>query len=205
MDSFFERVSKVWPPGRRDLHWHLLPTETEADALLASYSEAVFARPGLTRVPNAWLHCTLLHAIGTTADQVDVDALVTDARAYARQVSPFTLTFDRPAVGPVAVEISGWPGAPFTGLVDTLTQLTQERSAGMFRPAASRYPHMSIGYTSDGSETINPVDLREALAGIDGPLSHTVRADRVHLVEQWHDGASIKWESIATIPLEGPA
>ncbi|MEK8141566.1 hypothetical protein NKH18_00225 [Streptomyces sp. M10(2022)] len=37
MENFFERVAKAWPAGRRDLHWHILPAASEADALLASY------------------------------------------------------------------------------------------------------------------------------------------------------------------------
>ncbi|MFD4861612.1 2'-5' RNA ligase family protein [Streptomyces atratus] len=162
----------------------------------------MFSRPGLSRVPSEWLHCTLLHAVGLSAD--DVDALVRDARAHVQQVEPFTLIFDRPAIAPVAIEISGWPGTPFTRLVDSITQLTQEQRTA-FQPAASRYPHMSIAYAGEGSETINPVDLRAALAGIEEPLSHTVRADHIHLVEQWHDGATIKWEPIASIPLKGSA
>ncbi|MFE2936564.1 hypothetical protein [Streptomyces sp. NPDC059278] len=119
-------------------------------------------------------------------------------------MEPFTLTFDRSAIAPVAIEISGWPGTPFTRLVDSITQFTQEQRTA-FRPAASRYPHMSIAYTGPGSETINPVGLREALASIEAPLSHTVRADRIHIVEQWHDGATIKWEPIASIALKGSA
>ncbi|MFJ1551439.1 hypothetical protein [Streptomyces sp. NPDC088246] len=43
------------------------------------------------------------------------------------------------------------------------------------------------------------------MASIEAPLSHTVRADHIHLVEQWHDGATIKWEPIASIPLKGSA
>ncbi|MFE4800481.1 2'-5' RNA ligase family protein [Streptomyces sp. NPDC056708] len=149
MENFFERVAKAWPVGRRDLHWHILPAASEGDALLASYPEAVFSRPGLSWVPGEWLHCTLLHAVGLSADDVDVDALVRDVHAHAQQVEPFTLTFDRPAIAPVAIEISGWPGTPFTRLVDSITQLTQEQRTA-FRPAASRYPHMSIAYTAIG-------------------------------------------------------
>lgn len=84
MENFFERVAKAWPVGRRDLHWHILPASSEAVELLASYPETVFSRPGLVRVPSEWLHCTLLHAVGISAADVDVDALVRDVRAYAQ-------------------------------------------------------------------------------------------------------------------------
>lgn len=37
MENFFERVGRFWPAGRRDLHWHILPTPAEASALAAPF------------------------------------------------------------------------------------------------------------------------------------------------------------------------
>ncbi|MFI8515938.1 2'-5' RNA ligase family protein [Streptomyces sp. NPDC085460] len=198
MESFFQRVSGFWPAGRRDLHWHILPTLQEAAALAAPY-EGIY-RPGLVRVPLQWQHCTLLHAVGLAPEDVDTDALVADARGRLAAVEPFTLTFDRPSVGTVAVEISGWPGRPAADLVDTLTQATL-RTGAACRIAPSASPHTSIAYTGAGAEALERAELAAALAGIDGPLSSTVHVDRVHLVAQWHDGAHIQWEQIATVPL----
>ncbi|MFE3900137.1 2'-5' RNA ligase family protein [Streptomyces sp. NPDC059153] len=148
------------------------------------------------------MHCTLLHAVGLARADVDLDALLKDVGSYAQTVRPFILTFDRPSVGNVAVEISGWPGSPFAEIVDHLTQATMRRGAA-FTAAPSRYPHMSLAYTSDGAEHVEAVSLRAALASIDGPLSGTVLADRLHLVEQWHDGTQIMWQSIAEVHLAG--
>ncbi|MCZ1006781.1 2'-5' RNA ligase family protein [Streptomyces lydicus] len=201
MESFFERVRRVWPEGRRDLHWHILPTLDEANALAAPYTGR-FVRPGLQGVPVQGMHCTLLHAVGLAHGDVDLDGLLTDVGAYAQTVRPFTLTFDRPAVGNVAVEINGWPRSPFAEIVEHLTQ-AMTRSGAAFTAAPSRYPHMSLAYTSDGAESIQAVNLKEALAGIDRPLSGTILADRLHLVEQWHDGAQIMWEPITEVPLAG--
>lgn len=39
MENFFERVGRVWPAGRRDLHWHILPTLAEAAAIAAPYKD----------------------------------------------------------------------------------------------------------------------------------------------------------------------
>jgi hypothetical protein len=36
-ENFFERVGRFWPAGRRDLHWHILPTPDEAGALAEPY------------------------------------------------------------------------------------------------------------------------------------------------------------------------
>ncbi|WP_328499697.1 2'-5' RNA ligase family protein [Streptomyces sp. NBC_00457] len=160
------------------------------------------APPGLQNVPVQWMHCTVLHAVGLSVTSVDVDALLEEVGSYAQTVQPFTLTFDRPAVGNVAVEISGWPGRPFNEIVETLTQATA-RTGAAFKAAPSRYPHISLAYTADGAEDVDAATLKAALADIGHPLSGTVVADRLHLVEQWHDGAHIVWNPIAEVPLAG--
>ncbi|MFE0658089.1 hypothetical protein ACFW2U_17130, partial [Streptomyces sp. NPDC058876] len=76
MENFFERVTPFWPAGRRDLHWHILPTPAEATALAAPY-QAITA-PGLRNVPVDGMHCTLLHAIGLDRDAIDIAALLRD-------------------------------------------------------------------------------------------------------------------------------
>ncbi|MEV7715554.1 2'-5' RNA ligase family protein [Streptomyces sp. NPDC088270] len=201
MESFFARVGRVWPAGRRDLHWHILPTAAEARALAAPYKG--LAPRGLAGVSVEWMHCTLVHAVGLGIGDVDTDALLEEVGGYARLVEPFTLTFDRPSVGAVAVEISGWPGRQFTEIVDAVTQATARSTEAAFKSAPSRYPHMSLAYTSHGAEDVDAVTLRAALADIDQPLSGTVRVDRLHLVEQWHDGAHITWRLAAEVPLGG--
>ncbi|KIF05635.1 hypothetical protein PL81_11790 [Streptomyces sp. RSD-27] len=198
MENFFERVTPFWPAGRRDLHWHLLPTPAEATALAAPYRE--ITAPGLRPVPEDGMHCTLLHAIGLDRASIDEDALLRDVRRAVQDVAPFVLTFDRPAVGAVAVEISGWPGRPFTALVDIVTAAT-DRTGAAFKAGPSCYPHLSLGYTSTGAEHLNAVTLKTALAEIGQPLSGTLLADRLHLVEQWHDGERIMWNPIAEVPL----
>ncbi|MFL4909511.1 hypothetical protein ACJ6WF_41625 [Streptomyces sp. MMS24-I2-30] len=117
MENFYARVGRFWPAGRRDLHWHILPTPQEARALAAPYKG--FARPGLPGVPEQWMHCTLLHAVDLGRGDVHTDALIADAAEYARTARPFTLTFDRPSIGVMAVEISGWPRQPFAAIVTT--------------------------------------------------------------------------------------
>ncbi|MFJ5733949.1 2'-5' RNA ligase family protein [Streptomyces microflavus] len=200
MESFFNRVGPTWPAGRRDLHWHILPSSDEAVDLTAPY--AGLPRPGLPGVPVEWMHCTLLHAVGLARTGVDLEGLLEDVGAFARTVLPFALTFDRPAVGNVAVEISGWPQDPFASIVEYLPA-AMRRAGGVFNAAPSWYPHMSVAYTSDGAECLEAAGLKAELAAIDGPLSATVFADRLHLVEQWHDGRHITWEPVAVVPLGG--
>ncbi|MEU9301915.1 hypothetical protein [Streptomyces sp. NPDC048269] len=98
MESFFDRVAPFFPPGRQDLHWHILPTGQEAEALAAPYTRII--PPGLRAVPAQWMHCTLLHAVGLSRDTVDTTALVKDVQHAVKDLEPFLLTFDRPAIGP---------------------------------------------------------------------------------------------------------
>ncbi|MFD8335626.1 2'-5' RNA ligase family protein [Streptomyces solisilvae] len=200
MESFFGRVSGVWPAGRRDLHWHILPTPDETAELIAPYKG--ISGPGLSRVPADWMHCTLLHAVGLGRDAVDIDALLDDVQTSAQNLEPVILTFDRPYVGAVAVEVSGWPGSPFRTLVDTVSEATA-RTGAAHSAAPSRYPHMSLGYTTADADALDAVALRAALSEIEQPLSATVVANRIHLVEQWHDGEYIRWTPIAEVPLLG--
>ncbi|WP_189308325.1 2'-5' RNA ligase family protein [Streptomyces albospinus] len=162
--------------------------------------------PGLKEVRVQGLHCTLLHAVGLGLDNVDrntVDAVIEDVTRYAQTLVAFTLTFDRPAVGNVAFEISGWPGRPFAQVVETLTQVMEKRCE-LFTAAPSRYPHISLAYTSSDAQDINATDLKVELAALEKPLSGTVLADRVHLVEQWHDGdGRITWNPIAEVAFTG--
>lgn len=201
MENFFDRVDTFWPAGRRDLHWHILPSPAEAAELTAPYAHLV-DRPGLAPVPDRWLHCTLLHAIGVTVDEVDIDQLVESVTLPAEAIAPFTLTFDRPSVGAVGVEISGRPGQPFD-LVAGLTVTATAQAAPGFRPGLSRYPHMSLAYTTTGSAGLKATDLRAGLAAIDQPLTGTVLVDRLHLAKQWHDGQHIMWCTLAEVPLRG--
>ncbi|MEU4351896.1 hypothetical protein [Streptomyces sp. NPDC023838] len=149
------------------------------------------------------MHCTLIHAVGLSRGAVDTDALVKEAGGYAQMLTPFILTFDRPAVGSVGVEISGWPGRVFTKIVEILTHVTGGTGA-CFTAAPSRHPHMSVAYACAGAEAIDALALKAALADIDQPLSATVAVDRL-LVEQWHDGTRIRWNPIAEVPLAGAA
>ncbi|MFE5091943.1 hypothetical protein ACFRCI_16480 [Streptomyces sp. NPDC056638] len=49
-----QHPGRFWPAGRRDLHWHILPTTDEAAALAAPYKG--LAPPGLQSVPVHGMH-----------------------------------------------------------------------------------------------------------------------------------------------------
>ncbi|MGV4926391.1 hypothetical protein K2224_15375 [Streptomyces sp. BHT-5-2] len=117
------------------------------------HQELPLSSPGLKEVQVQDLHCTLLHAVDLGLDNIEqatVDAVIEDVTRYAQMLAPFTLTFDRPAVGNAAFEISGWPGDTFTQIVETLTQVMEPR-CGPFTAAPSRCPRISLAYTSTGA------------------------------------------------------
>ncbi|MDX3024985.1 2'-5' RNA ligase family protein [Streptomyces acidiscabies] len=208
MDNFFARVTSrehAWPAGRRDLHWHLLPSPDEAAALTEPYRE-VTRTPGLNPVAAEWLHVTVLHA-GPQSDSSDAEvaAMVDQVSAAAAEVDPFALTLYPPAVGTVALECAGRPGAPARRLWELTAAATRE-VMGEERFAlipAVYYPHASVAYAGPEAHLADRTALKVALSDVEaGPV--TVQAHTLSLVAQWHDGRSqIVWEHLASVPLGG--
>ncbi|MFF7444398.1 hypothetical protein [Streptomyces sp. NPDC008122] len=106
MDNFFERVGKFRPPGRRDLHRHILPTLAEACALIEPYQHLVPS--DLQSVGTVGMHCT---PIGLGRDDVDTDVLVKDVEFLVSATSPFGLTIVSTSSSIGVSRSRGRPGA----------------------------------------------------------------------------------------------
>lgn len=208
MESFFARIEPFWPPqGRRDLHWHVLPNLVQAMELTKPYT-GVTAQRGLHRVSPDWIHCTVLHAIGADADfdptvRDNIPRLVDDVTARVADVDPFTLTFGRPEISPVAIEARAWPGDPHGMLVEHVMGAHQAIWGDAYPLAPSRSPHASLAYAGEDAEVLDQSVLEAELAIIDSSHTMTMTVDRLHLVAQSHDGARITWFSLAEVPLKG--
>jgi len=209
MDDFFSRVMNrhhAWPAGRRDLHWHFLPSPEEAAALTGPYREVV-STPGLNPVPAQWLHVTVLHA-GPQADtsEAELDEVVARVRAAAAEVEPFELTLYPPSVGTVALECAARPGAAARRLWELTAAATSEVMGDRFAliPAAY-YPHASLAYAGPEGHLADRTALKVMLSDVEAnPV--TIQAHALSLVSQWHDGKSqIVWESLASVPLASAA
>lgn len=154
-----------------------------------------------------WIHCTVLHAIGADADDPDVrdniERLVADVTARVADVDPFTLTFGRPDITPVAIEACGWPGRPHRVLVEHVMGAHRSIWGDEHRLAPSRYPHASLAYGGKGAKGLDQSALKAELSDNDGPHTMTMTVDRLHLVAQRHDGEQITWQSLAEVPLKG--
>jgi hypothetical protein len=207
LENFFARIERFWPQGRRDLHWHVLPNLLEAMELTRPYTGLTVHR-GLCRVIPDWIHCTVLHAIGADADfdpnvRNNIQRLVDDVTTRVADVDPFTLTFGRPNLTPVAIEAVGSPGRPHEMLVEHVMGAHRAIWGDAHTLAPSRYPHASLAYAGKGAEDLDQRALEAELSGIGDPDPMTMTVDRLHLVAQYHDGARITWQSLAEVPLKG--
>lgn len=203
MDSFYADISVWWPAGRADLHWHLLPAQRTAERLTATYHHLTH-QPGLAPVAPQWLHCTLIHAQPhATYAPEEIDQVVTRVRAICQHIPPITMTLDRPTAGRVAIECVGRPGAPARQLAHAIGAADQAVTDVPPRLTAHYYPHLSLAYgTGEGGADRRAI--RAALTDTPGePL--TAHYDRAHLVAQHHDGHSLTWAPVASVPLAGMA
>lgn len=207
MESFFDRVERVWPQGRRDLHWHLLPAPaTEAVRLGRPYVGLTLTK-GLHRVIPEWMHCTLIHAIGADVDfdpavDAGIEPLVADVADRVADIEPFTLSFGRPVIKQVAIEALGSPDHLHQTLVDHVLAAHREMWGDAHLLSASPAPHISLAYGGKGAEDIDTADLEAQLSDIEAQPTD-VYVDRLHLVAQRHDGVHITWQSLAEVCLKG--
>ncbi|MFF1680763.1 2'-5' RNA ligase family protein [Streptomyces sp. NPDC058256] len=208
MENFFDRVERVWPQGRRDLHWHVLPALATETVVLGKPYVGITLTQGLHKVIPEWMHCTLVHAIGADVDSdpavsAGVELLVADVTERVKGIEPFTLTFGRPDIGQAAIEAPGWPGRQHRALVGHVMAAHRALWGEAHQLSPSRYPHISLAYAGEGAEEIDVMGLKAQLSDIEGPQTADVYVDRLHLVAQRHDGGSITWQPLAEVRLKG--
>ena len=110
MDDFFATLNPWWPPGREDLHWHLLPEPARlATEVTGPYRELTH-RPGLAPVEPRWGHITV-QDIAPAADVTpdELDRIVAQVRQACGELTPPELTLGPPELGRLGV---GCPVSP---------------------------------------------------------------------------------------------
>lgn len=209
MKDFFEGVETrpggPWPAFRRDLHWHLLPPDSEqaSTTLVGPYTDLV-DRPGLHMVPPEWLHVTVLHAGPRTEATAEEIARITDrVREAVAGTGPVTLTFSRPAVGATGIGRDARPGKAARRLWEATWDATVAVVGERWNLVPKTYtPHVTIAYAGRDADRADRAHLTSILSDIDaGEVTMTFPA--LTLVSQWHTHENIVWEPLATIPL-GP-
>ncbi|MEU4506789.1 hypothetical protein [Streptomyces sp. NPDC024089] len=207
MENFFARVegrTHAWPPGRKDLHWLIIPGEDFAREHLYEPYRALAEAPGLCPVSPQWMHLTVLHAGSQgTASPAEVDRLVTEVAKRAADIAPFDVTLSRPDIGTMAIESKGYPGAPHRQLWE-MTWQAQRTVVGDRWPRipSSSYPHLSHAYAGAQGHLADRGALKVTLSDLPGgPV--TVPVTALTLVAEWHDRREITWDVLAEVRLGG--
>jgi hypothetical protein len=204
MDDFFATLTPWWPPGREDLHWHLLPDPDQLAAQLTGPYRELTDRPGLAPAEPRWCHITVqdiapAHAV-SRAELGQITALVAQA---CTEVPPAELTVGPAELGRYGLGCPVTPAAPVRRLWELTVAASREVTGDRFpiRPSVC-HPHLSLAYGVASTD--------------DGPLRHrlathpartlTFTATHLALVAQSHDATgAITWRPLAAVPLTGPA
>lgn len=89
MDDFFATLTPWWPPGREDLHWHLLPDRARLAAELTGPYQELTHLPGLAPVDPRWCHITVRDIAPAEAiSPAELDSLIARTRQSCRAVRP---------------------------------------------------------------------------------------------------------------------
>jgi 2'-5' RNA ligase len=202
MEDFFATLGRWWPPGREDLHWHLLPEPALTTELTRHYEDLTH-RPGLAPVAPHWCHITV-QDIAPAADVTpdELGRIVAHVRLACAALPPAGLTLGPPVAGRYGLGCPVTPAGEARRLWELTVAASQAETAGRFptRPAAY-HPHLSLAYgvASRGDES-----LHEWLA-THPARTVTFTATQLSLVAQSPDGAGvISWRPLATVPLRRP-
>jgi hypothetical protein len=203
MDDFFATLTPWWPPGREDLHWHLLPDPAQLDAELTGPYRDLTRRSGLAPVEPRWCHITIQDIAPadalTRAEQDQITSLVAQACA---EVPPTELTVGPAELGRYGLGCPVTPAAPVRRLWELTVAASRAVTGDRFptRPAAC-YPHLSLAY---GVASTGDGPLRDWLA-THPARTLTFTATHLALVAQSHDATrAITWRPLTTVPLHGP-
>lgn len=202
MEDFFATLTPWWPPGREDLHWHLLPEPHLTTELTRHYQDLIY-RPGLAPVAPRWCHVTvqdIAPATGLTPD--DLDRIVAQVRRACAVTAPAQLTLGPPEIGRYGLGCPVTPVSEARRLWELTVAASRKITGDRFatRPAAY-HPHLSLAY---GVAAASDEPLRQWLA------AHPARtvaftATQLSLVAQSHDGSgAITWRPLAAVPLRQP-
>jgi hypothetical protein len=200
MDDFFATLTPWWPPGREDLHWHLLPDPAQ---LTGPYRELTH-RPGLAPVEPRWCHITIQDiAPAQAVSQAELDEISARVARACAKVAPPRLTVGPAELGQYGLGCPVTPAAPVRRLWALAVAASRQVTGGRFptRPAVC-YPHLSLAY---GVASTDDGPLRDWLAT---HPAHTLTftATRLVLVAQSHDATrAITWRPLTTVPLTGPS
>lgn len=189
-----------WSVGRRFYAWHLtFDGQAQVHRLAAGYRAALASVPGLTLVPDPWLHLTM-QGLGFAGevDETDVDAITAAAAERLADVAPFELYLTRPVITPEAIRWDPDSAGP-AAVRDAIRAAIAQVWSDVPEPAEGFTAHVTIAYSSaDGPDTA----VRHALDGVNAAPA-TARVTTADLIVLNRDHRMYQWVTRARVPLAG--
>ncbi|MFG3256658.1 2'-5' RNA ligase family protein [Streptomyces sp. NPDC048172] len=188
-----------WREGRRFYTWHLtFADQPDVCRFIGAYRDALSGLPGLTPVPDRWLHLTM-QGLGFVdeVDETDVREIVAGARSRLARLAPFEVAFETASVTPEAVESFAEPAKPVADLRLALRGAIGEVWPTVPEPQEGFRPHVSVAYSSAASAAGPIVD---ALSGA-CVASAKALISSAELIVLHRDRQMYEWEAFAEIPL----
>ena len=189
-----------WSVGTRFYAWHLtFQGAGDLHRLAAGYRAALASVPGLTLVPDPWLHLTMqgLGFVGEV-DETDVDAIAAHAAERLADVAPFELYLTRPVITPEAIRWDPNSAGP-AAVRDAIRAAIAQVWSDVPEPAEGFTAHVTIAY----SDTTGPdTAVRAALDAADHPPA-TARITAADLIVLHRDHRMYQWVTRARVPLAG--
>jgi 2'-5' RNA ligase len=201
VEDFCATIEGLWPAGREDYHWHLLPgSELVRDRIARPYLQ-ITSQPGLAPVTAEFLHVTVQHLAPVshiTASQLDqITRLV---RQRCAQIAPFAVTIGRAEAWEHGIVCPVRPGYLPASLWQVTTSAFMETTGSTMpvRPAVF-HPHLSLAYATGH---VDSGQVRAWLADCDAP-EVAVPVTGLVLVAQRHDRREITFRILDHVPLAG--
>lgn len=189
-----------WAVGRRFYTWHLtFERQTEVHRLAARYRETLHEMPGLTPVPDRWLHLTMqgIGFVGEVAES-DVQRIVAAAADRLAAVPSFTIELGGDVVlDPEAILLPVQPAEPVATVRDALRAAIGDLLPTVPETADGFRPHVSVAY----SATDGPAgSVAQSLATVREPPARA-RITTAELIVLHRDNRMYEWEPHTSIYL----
>jgi 2'-5' RNA ligase len=188
-----------WSVGRRFYTWHLtFEEQPDVHRLAGAYRDGLQDVPGLTLIPDQWLHLTMqgINFVDDVDDKT-VQAIVDAATARLAVLPAFDIEIGPAVVDPEAILLRVHPDGPVRAVRDAIRAAIGEVLTEVPERAEGFTPHVSVAYSSDDGPT-GPV--AGALARVDIP-SATARITSAELIVLHRDNLMYEWQPYAQVPL----
>jgi 2'-5' RNA ligase len=201
MEDFFATVAMLWPAGREDYHWHVLPgSELLRERLCRPYA-GLLEREELAPVRPEYMHITIQHLAPVSAiTDAGLTDIVNVAQDGCASFAPFAVIAGRAEAWETSVVCPLRPGYLLGQLWHVVTNATRTVAGSRLDiiPAVF-HPHMTLAYATGHVEQ---AEIRAWLADCEA-TEVAFPVTRLVLVSQKHDGREITFRVVSEIPLTG--